>query len=167
MTCFILDTSALIGGLRPCSLSGKVYTTDNVISEVKDARSTAALEAWFACGLKVLSVTGEMIKDAKSIASSSGEMFRLSDTDIEVLALALSLKDECKVVLVTDDQTLQNICQKVGIEWMGIRRRGISKVSSWILECEGCGRRYSPSLKDKVCPVCGHKLKVRRIVSDK
>ncbi len=167
MTCFILDTSALIGGLRPCSLPGKVYTTDNVISEVKDTRSTAILEAWLGCGLTVLSTTSEMINIAKRMAAESGEMLRLSDTDIELLAIALSLRDECKVVVVTDDQTLQNICQKIGIGWMGIRRPGISKVSCWILECEGCGRRYSPNLKDKACPVCGHKLRIKRVVRNR
>lgn len=111
-------------------------------------------------------VPSAWLQDAKEAAASSGDLPRLSDVDVDVLALAIALD----ATLVTDDYRLQNTMQALQRPTKSVGTVGAKKVWRWELRCTGC-RATSPvpanvdrSKKGSVadCDVCGSPMNVKR-----
>lgn len=106
----------------------------------------------------------ESVEEVKEAARKTGDIHKLSDTDIKVLAKALDeIKKGNEVVLVTDDYAIQNVAMSLGIRFDGILHRQISKEFKWVKVCRGCGRR----IESEICPVCGSEAIIRRVKNDK
>ncbi len=89
-----------------------------------------------------------------------GESHALSATDKQVLALGLQLRDgELEPVIVSDDYSVQNMAETLGLRHRGLATPGIKKRYTWTLYCPGCRREYAEPQIDDVCPVCGTELK--------
>ncbi len=106
------------------------------------------------------------LQDAREAAASSGDLPRLSDVDVDVLALAIALD----ATLVTDDYRLQNTMQALQRPTKSVGTTGAKQVWRWELRCTGC-RATSPvpanvdrSKKGSVadCDVCGSPMNVKR-----
>lgn len=106
------------------------------------------------------------VDSAKQAASKTGDLARLSDVDLEILALTLKLQ----ATLVSDDYRLQNICKSEGLRYESIQTSGARDEWRWELRCTGC-RKVSPvgkdvqrSKKDAVgeCDVCGSPMLIKR-----
>lgn len=111
-------------------------------------------------------VPSAWLQDAKEAAASSGDLPRLSDVDVDVLALAIALD----AILVTDDYRLQNTMQALQRPTKSVGTVGAKQVWRWELRCTGC-RATSPvpanvdrSKKGSVadCDVCGSPMNVKR-----
>lgn len=111
-------------------------------------------------------VPSAWLQDAKEAAALSGDLPRLSDVDVDVLALAIALD----ATLVTDDYRLQNTMQALQRPTKSVGTVGAKKVWRWELRCTGC-RATSPvpanvdrSKKGSVadCDVCGSPMNVKR-----
>ena len=96
----------------------------------------------------------------------SGDLPRLSDVDVDVLALAIALD----ATLVTDDYRLQNTMQALQRPTKSVGTTGAKQVWRWELRCTGC-RATSPvpanvdrSKKGSVadCDVCGSPMNIKR-----
>jgi len=92
----------------------------------------------------------------KQAAKGTGDAARLSKTDTEVLALALELK----AAVATDDYSIQNLASVLGVEYLPMNMKGISKVVCWNYLCTGCGKVFKEPQPD--CPVCGSALRTTR-----
>jgi UPF0271 protein len=106
------------------------------------------------------------LQDAKEAAAMSGDLPRLSDVDVDVLALAIALD----ATLVTDDYRLQNTMQALQRPTKSVGTTGAKQVWRWELRCTGC-RATSPvpanvdrSKKGSVadCDVCGSPMNIKR-----
>ena len=75
----------------------------------------------------------------------------ISDTDRELLALALDLE----AILFTDDFAIQNVAIALGVRSHPITQRKAKRVF-WKYRCTGCGKYYD---HDGECPVCGAAIK--------
>jgi len=95
----------------------------------------------------------ESLEKVREAARLTGDDIRLSQVDMEVLALALELK----ATVLTDDYSIQNLAAQLGIDYKGVEKEGIRRVIRWGYKCSGCGRTYSVSHRE--CPVCGSLLK--------
>jgi len=74
--------------------------------------------------------------------------------------LALELKDSgLTPLIVTDDYSIQNVANKIGVEFSSLMTFGIKFRFKWILYCPACYRKYPSDYKSKVCEVCGTELK--------
>ena len=110
----VLDTAALLHW-PPAQLAGGVcaHSQRSELEQLSHARAllvdTADLE-WRA-------VSVDARAQAKVCAEATGDFARLSDVDIDVLALAL----EVEAVLVTDDYRLQNCYKHAGVRWNPLR----------------------------------------------
>jgi rRNA maturation endonuclease Nob1 len=91
---------------------------------------------------------------------------RLSDVDLDVLALALGLSVE----LFTDDYRLQNVMKNAGLSTQPVGVKPAKQVWQWQLRCTGC-RTTQPVPKDvktskqgpvKDCDVCGSPMMLKR-----
>ena len=67
----------------------------------------------FALDIDWRQVPSDWLKNAREIAAKSGDLPRLSDVDLDILALALGLD----LPLITDDYRLQNTMKNVGKQY--------------------------------------------------
>jgi UPF0271 protein len=158
----VLDTSAFLAGFDPFSLSAEQVTVPMVEEEIKRKsmnmlRFTTAIENG---KLKVKSPAKEFLISIRKQSSKVGDSFKLSETDNQLLALALELKSEgCIPQIVTDDYSIQNVATQQGIEFLAVATVGIKRLLQWIKYCPACYREYPSTSSNRECTICGTVLK--------
>jgi UPF0271 protein len=124
-----------------------------VVRELEKEGMGERLQLLLATRVRVLDPSDRSTKRVEEEARRTGDSRRLSDTDKEVLALALDLGYQ----LVTDDFSIQNLAAVLGIPYMGQEQRGISRVLEWESRCVGCGKRLPADVEE--CDICGSATK--------
>jgi UPF0271 protein len=159
----ILDTTAFIQGFDP--QAPEMYTVPLVAEEVNDKYALIRIHNAVETGrLHVVEPTQQNREEIEFKAKEMGESHTLSRTDKDVLALGLQLSAEgLKPVIVSDDYSVQNMADYLGIKYLGLTTPGIKRRLTWSLYCPGCGRRFIEPLKEFTCPICGTKLKRKPI----
>ena len=158
----VLDTSAFLAGFDPFSINEDQITAPRVEDEISAnsmawVRFKAAVENG---KVKIRKPSEKHCSIVKASAKEVGDAFFLSDTDLQILALASELKAEgCKPQIVTDDYSIQNVATQLGIGFVSLATFGISRFLHWIRYCPACRRRYPADYKLKTCEVCGTALK--------
>jgi UPF0271 protein len=158
----VLDTSAFLAGFDPFSVSEDQVTVPKVEEEIKGnsmtwVRFKTAVENG---KLKVKAPSEEYWNKVKASANRVGDSFFLSETDLQLLALALELKAEgCTSQIVTDDYSIQNVATQIGIEFVSLATFGIRRLLEWVRYCPACHRKYPADYKSTTCPICGTTLK--------
>lgn len=154
---YILDASAIFLAFRA---KGSIFTTSNVIEEVRREEETTFIDLLIKEGLKIVSPPKNFLEKAMNLAKEVGEARKLSITDITLLALSLYLKEKgMEVYLVTEDFALQNVSISTGINVITLKNRMISSIIFWEFYCPGCGKRVDSGVD--VCPICGTPIKRR------
>ena len=158
----VLDTSAFLTGFDPFSISEEQYTVPAVKEEIRESsmawvRFKTAVEN----GKLKVRTPGKIFADkAKSSATFVGDAFFLSEADLQVLALALELKMRGYSPLVaTDDYSMQNVADQMGIGFTSLATFGIRFRLQWIRYCPACHKKYPSDYKSRRCEVCGTELK--------
>jgi UPF0271 protein len=158
----VLDTSAFLAGFDPFSLSEEQVTVPKVEEEIRKnsmilVRFKTALENG---KLKVKAPSEEFLNKVKASSTKVGDSFLLSETDKQLLALALELKATGYAPqIVTDDYSIQNVATQLGIEFLALATFGIKRLLEWIRYCPACHREYPANCSSKECLVCGTELK--------
>ena len=134
MKTIILDTSAFIQGFNP-SDSNEQYTTPLVYVEIHDELAKLRYEGARSSGvLRERTPSLESLRSVEEASKGIGEAHILSLTDKQILALALDLKTEGKeTMIITEDYSIQNMSQKLGITFQARGTRGIRKEIHWII----------------------------------
>jgi len=163
---FILDTSAILSG-KPINLDNvKIVTTPGVSKELKPGgRDYRFYQFLIERGLSILSSSKESINKIKTTSDKTGDASRLSNTDVEILALALDISkdDEKEPIILTDDYSIQNVAHVLNIPFEAISQSGITKRFKWAARCRGCGKKFKENIK--ICPICGAETKT--VISSK
>ena len=162
----VLDTSALVMGLNPSALNLPTYSVPGVMEElIPDTLPHTRFGASRDSGhLTVRKPTPLSMRNVHETASGIGDVGVLSKADIEVLALALDLKKKgLSPAVVSDDYAIQNVSEALGIEHASLATFGIARRFDWIYYCPACFRRYTVEDADRVCRVCGTRLK-RKVI---
>jgi UPF0271 protein len=158
----VLDTSAFIAGFNPLAIQNAQYSVPKVRNELAAnslswMRFNTAIENG---KLKIKTPKAKYIEDVKTSSKSVGDFRFLSEADQEVLALALQLKDlGYKPRVVTDDYSIQNVADKLSIEFTPLMTYGIRYRFRWTLYCPACHRKYPADYEAKSCEICGTQLK--------
>ncbi len=158
----VLDTSAFIAGFEPLSIQDPQYSVPEVKNELATnslpwTRFNTAAESG---KLKVKRPRAEYVERIKASSKIVGDLLFLSEADRQVLALALELKDVGhKPRIVTDDYSIQNVANQLGIEFAPLMTFGIRYRFSWTLYCPACHHRYPADYRSKRCEICGTELK--------
>jgi endoribonuclease Nob1 len=158
----VLDTSAFLSGFDPFALGTQQVTVPEVEEEIlRNSMVKMRFETAIENGkIKVKAPTQEFSELAKASANKVGDLFKLSEADLQLLALALELKTEGYAPqIVTDDYSIQNVATKLGIEFVALATFGIKRLLEWIRYCPACHREYPSNSKFKECQVCGTELK--------
>lgn len=153
----VLDATALRSGMQ---ISGDLdwYTTPSVMSEIARGKQGRDMELLKDVAVKVMEPSEKAVAKVRDCAGNTCDTGRLSSADIEILALAYDLGG----VLLTDDYSIQNVAEVLGIEYRGGSQRGIEEVIHWTWRCRGCGRYFDAEPGVKECPVCGSGVRTVR-----
>ncbi len=150
---YVLDTSAILS--RKFNLNQEnLVIPESVMEEIRLGKIARTL-SWQEEDLKVFRPGVSSVSKVREAASDTGDLEKLSETDIDVVAVALEIGG----TVVTDDFAIENVASKLGLKIMGADLKPISREIKWQFRCTGCGKRFSKHMKE--CPVCGHE--VRRI----
>ena len=163
---YIIDTSAILSGKSIYLDNVKIVTTSSILEELKPGgRDYRSFQFLMERGLSIQSPSKESTEKIKTVSSKTGDITRLSKTDIEILALALEInKDEEKeAIILTDDYSIQNVSYVLNITYESISQSGITKKFKWTCRCRGCGKRFKGNIK--TCPICGAETKT--VISSK
>jgi UPF0271 protein len=158
----VLDTSAFIAGFDPLTVPEKQYTVPEVKKELIAGsmpwmRFNAAVENR---KLMIRNPKSSVLQEIQEASRKVGDMRYLSEVDLQVLALALELKGRgLSPLIITDDYSIQNVANKIDVEFTSLMTFGIKFRFNWILYCPACYRKYPPDYKFKICEVCGTELK--------
>jgi rRNA maturation endonuclease Nob1 len=165
----VLDTSAFVAGFDPFLAGGEQYTVPLVKDEILGksmpaVRFDAALHSG---NVKVKVPHSEFLDKARAYATQVGDTSFLSETDHQVLALALELKSQgCSPLIVTDDYSMQNVANQMNIEFASLATFGIRRRLQWVRYCPACHKKYHADHKAKICEVCGTNLKRKPLRKD-
>lgn len=158
-----MDTSAFVAGFDPLKVDEKQVTAPKVEEEI---RSNSMMSARFAAAtesgkLLVRAPSERYLRGVEICATEVGDLFFLSETDKQVLALALELKvSNCgNPQIVTDDYSIQNVAKRLGIESTSLVTFGIRRVLEWMRYCPACHKEYPANYAHSECETCGTQLK--------
>jgi len=157
---FVLDTSAVLSGKTINLENAEMATTLSVSKELKPGgRDYQTFQFLKEKGLVIDSPSKESLEKVKNTALETGDSYRLSTTDKELLALALDINNnkEKEAVIITDDYSIQNIAYVLNIKYESISQSGITKKFKWTYQCLGCGKKFKENIK--TCPICGADIK--------
>ena len=158
----VLDTSALICWPLQALDGGFVVRGQKAEVERLSPERSIAIEV---ASLNWSSPSKPSLERATKIAISTGDLAGLSETDLNLFALALEINGRVN----TDDYRLQNMCSASGLEWKGVELSGISEVWSWEIRCNGCKESYDHigstiPAREEIgrCKNCGSSLRIRK-----
>lgn len=132
----VIDANVLIHDNLP---EGDLVTVPSVFDEIKGRLACMKLSAMLP--------SREAVNKVRAAAENTGDVHDLSETDVQLVALAL----DRGLVLVTDDYSMQNVAEELGVKWEGAAKKGIREKWKWHLVCRGCGK----SCESDTCEVCG------------
>jgi UPF0271 protein len=144
----ILDSSVFFSDFP---VNGELYTTPSVCDELIDIRSRGKFETFSAEGLHIVSPGAKSKERVLSAAKKTRDSTVISDTDCDILALALELD----AVIYTDDFAIQNVAGVLGVQTIPINQRKAKRIH-WKYRCSGCGRYFD---HDGECLICGSIIK--------
>ena len=151
----VLDTSAILSG-KPAP-EGVLYAPPAVVAEFQEGgRSRRQLDYMLEAGLRVIAPKPASVGAAEEAAGRTGDLAKLSEADLEVLALAQDLQ----ACVVTDDYAIQNVAASLKIPFEAVNQAGIQEVIHWEYKCRGCGKQYQALAKE--CVVCGSEVRAVR-----
>ncbi|MEG9194480.1 MAG: NOB1 family endonuclease [Archaeoglobales archaeon] len=154
MRVYVLDSNAIF---QRKAIYENMVTVPEVVSEILDENSSIYFTIK---GLRVERASDKSTTIVKEVSSKTGDIYRLSETDLKVLAKALDEKEKGnEVVLVTDDYSIQNVAMALGIKFETVVHQGISKGFKWVRVCKGCGRK----IDSEICPICGSEAVIRKV----
>jgi UPF0271 protein len=151
----VLDTSVLYYG-KDLPEGYECIITPGVVRELNREQMGERLEMLLATKIRISSPSERSMKRVELEAKGTGDSRRLSETDKELLALALDLGYE----LITDDYSIQNLARVMNIPCRGADQKGIAEVFEWLARCKGCGKEFPADVR--VCDICGSETKTRR-----
>lgn len=157
----VLDTSAFIQGFNTSDPKTILYTTQLVIEEIRDDMAKIRATNWSQTGKLVIQMPSEeSIKLVLTRSKKMGEAKALSETDHSVLALTYQLTQQDQdVTLLSDDYSVQNLADELGLKYKGMNTMGIKRRFQWIHYCPGCRKQFPEPQPENICPICGTELR--------
>ncbi|OGS42730.1 MAG: hypothetical protein A3K67_05990 [Euryarchaeota archaeon RBG_16_62_10] len=152
---YVLDSSVLFYG-KDVPGGFECVITPGVVRELDKEGMEERLELLLATKIRVSSPSSRSLERVRKEAERTGDSGKLSETDMELLALASDLGYE----LLTDDYAIQNVAHVMGIPCRGLDQKGITQVLTWEARCIGCGKAFPSDVRS--CDVCGSRTKIRR-----
>ena len=151
-TTLVADTTALFNA-SDFPVNFDIIVPPGVVEELKRWGMEQRLDLLLASRIEVRSPSDGSLDKARKASEATGDIGRLSDTDISVVALAIELDAPA----ITDDYSIQNVIKSLGGKFLTMDKIGIKDVYNWEFRCSGCGKLFREKIGE--CDVCGHRLR--------
>ena len=163
---YLIDSSAILSGKPFYERLNHMMASPKIEDEFSQGgRDYTILQFLKQKGLHIATPTRESKDIVSDIAQRLGESDRLSAADLELLALAVDIKEQKRKIpiIISDDYAIQNLANSLSISFQTISQKGITKKFKWERRCRGCGIRVEPQIT--ICSICGSS--VVNVVKDK
>ncbi len=151
---YVLDSTAFLEKYSEGFADKLCATVFDVSEEMKNPYASIRFDMMLQSGLSLIEPSEDAVSRVRDAVMSTKD--KLSETDIKVISLALQFKDKGKAaVVVSDDYGVQNVSKTMGIEFLPVSQKGISRTLSWKRKCTACGN-VTPK---EICEVCGTETK--------
>ena len=151
---YVLDTSVFVQECSGLFSDKAIVTTYMVSEEVKSADALIQMDILIRSGMKFLEFSEKSMDEIKALSEKLSD--NLSLIDMSVAALALDFMKKGKdVCVVSEDNSLKNLCKLKGIEVVSVKGGKINNTIRWVRKCVSCGKKTS----SEECPVCGSETK--------
>jgi len=167
----VLDNTAFVSGfnfnlLRIQNPEIIIVITPGIYSEaVKNIRAAPILEiAEAQNNLRIIDPSDPAEIQVHDAATKTGDIGALSVNDCGIIALALDMITQNptkRVLLMSDDYSVQNTSTQLKIPLFKYRKQGIQKKIKWEVYCPQCFRVYAITQLGEECEMCGAELKRR------
>ncbi len=168
---YIFDANIFLTGLDFNIIEATIYTTPSIIEEVKVSKFeeknrnilnkiNVAIESK-KLNLKI--PQNEFIIKIREISKKTGDFNALSEADKELIALTLELKEKQggDIKIYSNDYSIENVCSELGIPFSSLYKDGIASKIIWEIYCPQCKNIYKAEELNKVCEICGSKIRRR------
>jgi UPF0271 protein len=157
---YVIDSGVLFSTWTKTVPAGVFTTTMGVVDEIHNKPSKFRADI-----LELLDRLQKEIPPSDSIravtkaAVETGDKPVLSDTDVELIALAHSKKKaEPNITLVSTDMAVLNVARHLGIDTIDPSGKFKDDIR-WILICPACNHKSLVSKEGVECPVCGTEMR--------
>ena len=158
----VLDTSAFYSGFDSFSVDIEQFSTPKVEEELRANSMTLFKFKTAVENKRIIIVTPseEAMAEIQKSSLGVGDSFLLSETDKQVLALALELRAAgCDPQIISDDYSIQNVATQLNIKFTSLATQGIRRLLKWMRYCPACHKGYPANCRSEVCDICGTSLK--------
>ncbi len=165
----VFDTNIFLTGIDFNVINGNIFTIPEVIDEIRVERyeeknRNILNRITYAREKKNLifkEPSEKYINNVRKRAKITNDLRVLSDVDIKLIALALELQSNTnkRVILYTNDYSMENLCSELNITYSPLKRRGIKKKILFELYCPFCNEVKNTD--QEFCEKCGSKIKRR------
>lgn len=153
MKSYVIDASSIF--MRK-AVYGNMVTVPEVAEEVRDEDSKLYMSLK---NIRIEEANQNSVEVVRKVAMRTGDIYRLSDADLKLIAKAVDEMNLGKeAVIVTDDYSIQNVAKHLGIGIERVVQRGITREFRWVRVCRGCRR----IIETEKCDVCGSEAVLRR-----
>ncbi|MFX0075851.1 MAG: NOB1 family endonuclease [Candidatus Hermodarchaeota archaeon] len=167
----VFDTNIFLTGIDFNFFKETIVTTPAIIEEIevakyKDQNRNILQRIELAKELEKLIIqrpTEDYINQAEEKSKLTGDINALSKADVELVALALMLKEttNSEIIIYTNDYSIENLCTELDLKFKTLFKNGIKSKIHFEVYCPYCKTVFKSEDLNKVCDRCGLKLKRR------
>lgn len=133
-----------------------MITTPTILDELRNRPSKQRADMLLSTG-RILeeSPDSHLTTQIEEAARRTGDLNIMSDTDIQLLALALTREVAGDtVVVVSSDLAVLNTAEELGLAFLDPHKRMKNKII-WMRKCPACGHAERKISQVEECPICG------------
>ncbi|NHJ20537.1 MAG: hypothetical protein EAX91_06325 [Candidatus Lokiarchaeota archaeon] len=167
----VIDTNIFLTGINFNYFQEILFTTPAIINETQvekykeqNRNLLQRIELAKELGKLIIQKPKEYyIQLVEEKSKITGDCNALSNNDLELIALALELKENNsqEVILYTNDYSIENLCSELNIKFKTLFKNGIKNKIYFEVYCPYCNIVYRSEDLNKNCERCGLKLKRR------
>ncbi len=156
---FVLDAAALLSNWTQRNPDLEFVTTQGILDELHNRPSRERAERLVLIGrMRIADSDPDSVRAVGLAASKLGDLQVLSDNDVSLLAVTLSIRSAGRTVsVVSSDLSVLNTATVLGFGIIDLTTKMRHQIT-WILRCPACGHNERQGSKESECPVCGTKL---------
>ncbi len=157
---YVLDTGVLVSTWTDKKVDSTFITTPSIIGEVRNRLSRFRAETLFLLEKMEERTPHEKdVKRVESVSTSSGDKSVLSQNDIELIALALTISSEgSDITLVSTDFAVLNTASHLDLKILDPNKKFRQEIT-WVMKCPACYYKSKTPTRETECPVCGTEMR--------
>ncbi|MCE7737516.1 MAG: hypothetical protein GPJ54_21680 [Candidatus Heimdallarchaeota archaeon] len=141
-------------------ITGEFYTTQLAIDEIQSTQARHLFELFREkYRVSIITADATFVAKVEKCSKSIGQI-KLSATDKGILALALMLKEQDEVLLLSDDYGLRNVGHELELQSKGVKTKGGNQLRKFTYMCTACKTVFPERTEE--CDTCGNKKFTRR-----